>query len=336
MSTKIFNETDILNYRPDLRMDHRPSLNPVIDNDSSTLTKTAITFTEKSDCISNFELLSPSSTIVEFENVLKTLEVSKNIMLENLKNTIYGAKYLASKVEKRKQLVEDNSNDIMGTTYLESYIELERIEDEVSNVKKLYSEFTYGNNIDSENAKNIDESFINKLIALENESDAEGINYVSLYYETMISRLLQDYTRGLSENALSFTCNVFDECKSLSSNDNVCNLLKNNFKKKQKILKNDISKDLNSNYNVRVALKNTFLSLQMYEDTFKALDGSEIALNDFDLNDEIRRDILTDLNESFTVLMNTLRYSQLAKGDVGKTLFDKANLRGYFVSDTNK
>ena len=335
MSNTINRETDILNYRPDLRMAHKPSLNSIIDNSSTSSNKT-FTVTEKSDCIANFELLSPASTMVEFESILKSLKMSKDIMLENLKNTTYGTKYLAAKVEERKQIIEDNSNDIMGTTYLESYIELERVEDEVSNVKKLYSEFTYGDNINSEKAMSIDQDFINKLITLENESDAEGVNYVSLYYETMISRLLQDYVRGLSENGLSFTSNIFEECKSMLSDDNVCNLLKNNFKKKQKILKNDISKDLDSNYNVRVALKNAFLSLQMYEDTFKALDGSEIALNDSDLNDEIRRDILTDLNESLTVLMNTLRYSQIAKGDVGKTLFDKANLRGYFINDTNK
>lgn len=324
--------SDIINYRPNLRMEHIPSLNPTYD-DSPTKSDTVILPSDnRSGALLEFEEYAPHETLCMLDDTISVIQNAKKSAYSDMLGNKYAILYKnAQTVEECAQFAQENQESIFGTTYLESYLELDRAENEVLDLRKEYSLLTYGDDIGLETAAKIDTEFINRASSFESDNDESSINYTSLYFESMISNMIRQYSHSIIDEGLSYTMGIFEECKDMPFDDKYSKLLLNNFKKKQEILKNDISKDEKTSYNIRVALRNAFFALQEYEDSLEALDGSDIMVNDIELATELKRDSLTSLSNSLISLMHILRYSPIAKSDIGNILREKSNLRGYFV-----
>lgn len=325
-------QSDIINYRPDLKMDHLPSLNPTFEDKVDKHTGIVVEEEILSVALREFTENTPSSTLLEMDNMLGYISEYKKDIINKLANTDMGKKYLSEVDEDKKQeIIEENSNMVNGTTYLESLLEIEKIENEVKDVRQVYSNATYGEDISSDKAEQVDNSFIDKLSILERENDTDSINYTGLYYETMISSIMKNYNFKMLDECIGPIAGTTDFCKSMPFNDKYSKLLSNNFKKNQEILKNDICKDEKTAYNVRVALRNAFLAVQDYEDSLEAINSTNLILDDYELALELKRDGMKSLSSSLSELTTATMYSTMSKSDIASTLANKSNVRGYFI-----
>lgn len=325
-------QSDVINYRPDLKMDYVPSLNPTFEDKPNEHIGIVKEGDIRSVTLREFEENSPSSTLLEMDNILDYISQYKKSINSSLADTDMGKKYLSAVDEDRKQeIAEENSNMVNGTTFLESLLEVEKIENEVIDVRSTYSNATYGEDISYNKASKVDSSFIDKLSILEKENDTDSINYTNLYYETMISRIMKTYNFKMLDEGVGPIAGVTDFCKSMPFSDKHSKVLTNNFEKKQKILKNDISKDKETAYNVRVALRNAFLAVQDYEDNLEAINDTNLLLDDNELALELKRDGLTSLSSALSDLTTATMYSTMSKSDIASTLASKSNVRGYFI-----
>lgn len=327
------NQSDIINYRPDLRIDKTPSLNNVFDNSIVIDTSQNIVVDDdKSVTLSEFKGMAPSETLSILDEAIQTTSDYKEHIKEMMAGTKVGANYLnVESKDQKEKIAKENYENPAGTTYIESYIELDKIEEELINVRETYSLATYGEDIGTQRAKSVDDEDINKFSILESENDTSIINYTGLYYESMISNILRIYSHDLLDEGIGIIGSIADLCKSMSTDCKQLQILTDNFHKKQEILQNDVSKDRKTAYNVRVALKNAFLAIQDYEDSLDALNKDEFIINDIELVTELKRDIMTKLSSAILDLVSVTKYSTLCKSDIAQTLINKSNLRGYFI-----
>lgn len=325
-------QSDVINYRPDLKMDYIPSLNSTFEDKVNKHIGIVEEEDTRSVVLREFEENTPSSTLLEMDNMLGYILDYKSDLKNKLANTDIGKKYLSEVDEDKKQeIADENSNKVDGTTYLESLLEIEKIESEVKDVRQIYSNATYGEDVSYEKASNVDNSFINKLSVLEKENDTDSINYTDLYYENMISSIMKTYSFKMLDEGVGPIAGITDFCKSMPFNDKYSKILSNNFEKKQEILKNDICKDKKTAYNVRVALRNAFLAVQEYEDSLEAINSTNLLIDDYELALELKRDGMTSLSSALSDLTTATMYSTMSKGDIGSTLASKSNIRGYFI-----
>lgn len=323
---------DVINYRPDLKMDYVPSLNPVY-NDKTNEQIDFNYYNEEivSVCLSEFKENLPCETLNALEEVTQRIVDSMNELTERMSETKKGKAFLDATGEDRETIVSQNYDDPYGSTYIETYVELENIKDELENVKSDYSIFTYGDDINYDEAKLIDNGFVDKLSSLESEDETDDIGYTSLYFETMISNMLNLYAYRMGDEALPYMTDLYEECKDMPFDDKYIQLLLNSFQKKQQTLQNDVFKDEKTAYNIKVALKNTFLALQEYEDSLSAVDGLDAVEDNRELGLEIKVDALSNLSNSLQELMHILYYSPIAKSDIANSLKSKSNIREYFI-----
>lgn len=322
---------EIINYRPDLKMDYTPSLNPVYNEKANEQINLTYAQEPLSICLSEFKESLPSSTLSSVEEVTQRIVDSMSILAQRMSESKKGKEFLDSTGEERDTIISQNYNDPYGSTYIEAYVELDNIKSELEILKSDYSRFTYGDDINYDEAKLIDDSFVEKLTALESEGETNDIGYTSLYFETMISNMINLYTHRIGDEALPYITDMSEECKTMPFGDKYIQLLLNNFQKKQETLKNDVFKDEKTAYNIKVALKNTFLALQEYEDSLSAVDGLDAAVDNRELGLEIKTDALGNLSNSLLELMHILYYSPIAKSDIANSLRSKSNIREYFI-----
>lgn len=327
------NQSDIINYRPNLKMDNVPSLNPTFGEggDDSSVTVNPPT-NEKSTCLSSFEENMPSNIVSSLENLINNAKAHKGYLFSQMANTQMGSKYINAKDEDTKmKIAKENENSLTGTTYLEAYLRVESIYNELLGIKEEYTKGTYGEHIGSSRAKEVDVADIDRISTLEREGDYENINYTSMFYETMISNIMNRYCFHMDDSALTDIGNFTEFKKPMPQNDKLNSLMSQNFHKKQEILQKDIFKDEKTAYNVRVALRNAFLSVQEYEDSLDAINSSFTEMNDEVLGLDIQRDLVNDLSESMQDLLSITTYSIMAKKDISSSLQNKSNIREYFV-----
>lgn len=326
------NQSDIINYRPDLKMDNVPSLNPTFGDVANSSTATVKPPTnEKSTCLSSFEENMPSNIVANLEGLIGNAKAYKAYLFGQMANTQMGSKYLNAKDEETKnKIAKENENSLTGTTYLEAYLRVESIYNELMGIKEEYTKGTYGEHIGSSRAKEVDIADINRISTLEREGEYENINYTSMFYETMISNIMNRYCFQMDDSALSDIGNFSEFKKPMPQNDKLTSLMSQNFHKKQEILQKDIFKDEKTAYNVRVALRNAFLSVQEYEDSLDAINNSFTEMDEV-LALDIQRDLVNDLSESMQDLLSITTYSIMAKKDISSSLQSKSNIREYFV-----
>lgn len=325
-------QSDIINYRPNLKIDTVPSINALFEDKTSSKIEIPLIADNRSISLIEFELFLPSKTLMDFENSINTIDVYKEILESKMKSTRNGLKYLSEIDEIKKQnIIVSNSNDISGTTYLESIIELNKIRDELESIRKEYCNNTYGEDLEGSEAKKIDNSFIEKISLLELDGDDSDVNYTNLYYETMISKILKEYNDDLLDIGITGIGSINDFCEESPFDEKYTNMLLNNFNKKNENLKSDILKDKCTSTKIITSLKNTFITLKNYEDSIDAIDNSNLIFENTELADEIKRDNLYSLNNSFDDLINTTKYSVISKGDIADSLIKKSAIRWYFI-----
>ena len=327
-------QSDIINYRPDLKMENIPSLGSTFGDSNNGKLKVDIkpTLVEKSLNLSTFEQYSPYTVLEGLETLIDRAEEYKVKLRKQMSSTHMGSKYLNAKDdETRKNIEKENALSVHGTTYLECYSSLEYVHEELLGIKEVYSLGTYGDDIQSGRAREIDMADIDRIYTLEREQETENVNYTSIYYETLVSAILQKYCFDMDEYVLCDIGNLNEFSKSMPKNDKLVELMSQNFQKKGEILQKDIFKDKKTSYNIRVALRNTFLAIQEYEDSLDAIRDSLTDMDNDVLALEMQRDLLSNLSESMEDLLSSTTYSVMAKQDIAKSLLGKSNIREYFI-----
>lgn len=317
---------EVINYRPDLNYDKTPSLDILTNKENLGYTQNPI-----SVCLNEFSQNLPSDTINSIDKLTERISNSLSELEEKMSKLKIGQSFIDANESDRNIIISNNYNDPYGSTYIEAYVELENIKDELENLKSDYTVFTYGDDINYEEANLIDNNLVDKLISLENENEIKDIGYTSIYFETMISNMINSYVYKLDDEAIVYLTDLNEECKDMPFDDKYVQLLLNNFQKKQETLKNDVSKDTKTSYNIKVALKNAFLALQEYEDSLSAVDSLDSDIENRDLGLEIKVDTFNNLSKSLLELMHILYYSPIAKTDISNSIKNKSNIREYFI-----
>lgn len=327
-------QSDIINYRPNLKMDNVPSLNSTFNNVGEiqkTVTITPPAY-NKSLGLSTFEEYMPSKIVNSMENLLTMAHDYKANLSSQMAKTTIGAKYINAKDDEAKMAIAiENENSPGGTSYLEAYLQIKRIEEELRGIQEVYTMATYGEQISASMAREIDIADIDRMQTLENEGEEQYVNYTSLYYETMISNIMNRYCFHMEDSALSDVGSLYEISKSMPINDDLSRLISQNFNKKRDLLEKDILKDEKTAYNIRVALKNAFLAIQDYEDSLDAINTSLKDLDNDVLALELQNDLIGNLSESMEDLLSITTYSILAKNDIARSLSEKSSVREYFV-----
>lgn len=318
--------SDILNYRPDLK------INTKIDMESSTYyDNTEISYSKRSTVLNQFDIHRPSAKIFQFLEIENNIKLYKDNLKNKLSSNSIASKYFNSDdKETAKAILKSNYENMnTGSTLLETYNMLENIEDEVKSIKDNFTVSIYGKDIDVDSVVEIDNAYIEKIGSYESNGEHEYINYFNLYYDTQISFLIGEYANRTSEEIVNLALIDENDFDTKANKDSEI-VLKNSFDLNNELLNSDLYKHNLNKDDLLIALKNIFISKQnfnLYLDSFSDL----FSLSDiYETIYEIKEDNLNILNEKLEHLTQVILMSAISKKDIVKTLNKKSKVRGFF------
>lgn len=326
MDNKV-NSTDILSYNPNLDID----IVPDIDVYPSSHYEEGKYKGNRSTVLDQFEIHLPSKKVEKLNNTILEIDANKEMLKETLMKNTLANRYFNSdnKVEKEEILKENYEDVVNGSTLLEVYSMYENIKDEVENVKNNYIVSIYGKEIDEDKVSEIDETYLDKLDSYEFNNKHEYINYFNLYYDTQISFLMGEYADRTQENVSNLSL-ISDDKLSTKATTSSEKIIKASFNKNNELLSSDIYKNNLNKNELYTSINNIFLSkqnLNVYFDSF----SDYCSLGDeYEIVYELRQENIDNLNEKLDSLVQTVMMSDLAKGDIYKTLQKKSKIRGFF------
>lgn len=330
MDSKYNINANILGYNPDLKISTRPHSGIDIEVEQPYIN---VYNPNKSVIVEEFELHTPSSKLQNLINLQKSIKDFKNQIKENVIGNEIADKYFTSEYEEEAKSIEDiNRTDAeRGSSELEAYIELDKLEKEVSSVIDNFIISIYGKDVDIVGALEIDNAYIEKINTLESVGEYEKINYFSLYYDTQIAFLIGEYSDRTFEVAVDLSI-IEDRKAEIDLNDNNRRMLKKSFDSINKVFNQDLVKDECSCNSIIVAMHNVFLAKQdvnMYLDTFSSL----FSLGEeYSVVEEIRQSNMEELDIKLDNLVKAVMYSPISKNDIVDSLGKKTKIRGFFVN----
>lgn len=327
---------DILNYNPDLEIYSQPS--------TDIIGETARTYSLADD-ITTIDDLNKSLSVREFEAQLPTKQVKNAVNLltkiqtymDNIENTAtsneYILKYFSTTTnEEAEKILNANASDMVnGSSKLEVYNALVKMQEEIKALLDLYITCMFGKDVDIDSVEEIVSAYLDKINQYESNEEYTKVNYFALYYDTQISYLFGQYVLRMDEVSaeLSF---INDKERKLDINDVNTDLFKSAFDKANKILDYDLLKDENTSDDIQTSMKNIFLTkqkingyLEIFSTIYKLEDG-------IDEMQEIKQESIDDLESKLDNLLRTTVYSKLAKSDICTSIRKKANYRSFFVT----
>lgn len=326
---------DILSYSPDLEIYTEPSTD-VVGNELTYSLADDITISDdpnKSLCIKEFEFQLPSTKINNATKLLTQLTTYMDNIESSIMSNDYGVKYFSATTdEEADNILQANKTDLTdGSTKLEIYSILEKIQDEVKQVLELYITCMFGKDVDTDSVTELVTAYVDKINQYESNGEYKKINYFSIYYDTQISYAFGEYIKRLGEVSaeLSF---INDKSRNLDVNDINTQIFKDAFSKVNFALDFDLYKDEDTTGNISISMKNIFLTKQKinsYLEVFSTLYTLEDGANEIS---EIRQDNIDDLESKLDALIRTTMYSSLTKTNICGELQKKANYRSFFIT----
>lgn len=330
MNSKNDINASVLGYNPDLTISARPysgieaeQAPAYIDNYNPN----------KSAVVDEFELHKPSSKIQNLINTKNSINEFKKQMKEDLVGHELSDRYFSSEYEEEIKEIEDLNrlDPENGSTKLEAYIEIEKLDKEIGEVLDSFMISIYGKDVDDVGASEIDEAYIEKLNSLEAIGEFEKINYFSLYYDTQISFLMGEYADRVLEVAVDLSI-LEDRKANMEMNESNVRMIKTSFAKTNKIFEQDLHKDECSCKEILISMHNVFLAKQdfnMYLDTFSSL----FSLGEeYETINEIKAMNMEELDIKLDNLVKSIMYSPISKNDIVDSLGKKSRFRGFFAN----
>lgn len=326
-------EQEIISYKPDLNIYGKSS---EIDGSDYAFADNDIKYSndtegQKSRSLRLFESYSPKSAINSFIDISEYIDKELNEIKKNCNTNKYENDYFSAKTKEDMQAVLDkNKIDIdYGSNLLEIYAFLKSIYDDINEILDLYVKCIFGDNVDPENADEIIIEYVSKLQILEANYEYEKVNYASIYYDTQVSYVLEDFISVVNHICEELT-SIDTKGKNFDLDKTTSRLLNKYFNKETENFNS-----LNSNLsdckdNVLIALKNFYLEKQeflAYLNTFAKVYSYESGKSELT---EIKSDCQNMMKNRFNNLVKSYMNYNLICGDVLTSVKNKVNYRSFF------
>lgn len=326
-------EQEIISYKPDLNIYGKSS---EINGDDYAFADNDIKYSNdtkgnKSRSLRLFESYSPKTAINSFLETTEYINKELNEIKENCNTNKYESDYFSAKTKEDMQAVLDKNNmDIdYGSSLLEIYGVLESIYDHINEILDLYVKCIFGDNVDPENADEIINEYVGKLEILEANYEYEKVNYASLYYDTLVSYVLEDFISVVDHICEELT-SIDTNGKNFDLDKTTSDLLNKYFNKEAGNLNSLNSKLSDCKDNVLIALKNFYLEKQdflSYLNTFAKIYSYESGKSELS---EIKSDCQNTMKNRFDNLVKSYMNYNLTGGDVLTSVNNKVNYRSFF------
>lgn len=326
------NQNNVLNYNPDLNIYSNPSTNVFLEEDNLTTGYSEID-ENKSSVIKDFENQSPSKQLKDMYGLLGDIKEYKSKIESVCSDNIYANKYFTSTdANTLSKILEDNKNDLEnGSTPLESYVLLEKIESEINSIIEQYIVCMFGKDIDVDSAAELEQAYIDKINQYETNGEYEKINYFNLYYDCQISYLLREYITKFKSICVDLGY-IVDIQKTTEVNSLLSDMFNSSFKELNNTQNYQINDDIECCENIITAMNNIFITknkivnyFEIYSNLSLYGDGIEEIIN-------IKNKNIMELEDKLDKLIKTVLLSMISKDEIVKTLNKKSNYRGFFVS----
>lgn len=326
------NQNDILNYNPDLNIYSAPSTDVRLEEDNLTIGYSEID-ENKSSIVNDFESQSPSKQLKDLYSLLDDIKEYKEKLESICSDNLYANKYFTSTNEETiNEIIQENKNDMEnGSTPLESYVLLEKIEEEINSIIEEYIHCMFGKDVDIDSAKDLEQAYIDRITQYETTGEYEKINYFNLYYDCQISYLLREYITKFKTICADLGYLV-DDPKTTETNNLLSDMFSNSFNDLVKEQNYKLQDDIDCCDNIITAMNNIFIiksKITNYFDVYSNLslygDGIEEII-------KIKDDNIKDLEHKLDNLIKTILSSIMSKEELTNILKKKSTYRGFFIS----
>lgn len=340
--------SDILSYNPRLEIRRKIDLaydvqnQDTVDNAEDTVAIPNVPKRNYTQTLQDFISYKPSNQISSFIQSLNNIDVVKGNLKSELQGKDISNEYFGTADNDIKETVlEDNRNNISGSTKLEIYGELDKIYDEMSEVKRIFSTLLYGEDIEEGKSKEIDDTYINKMKALEDSNEGHKINYMSISYDTLVSCLMSEYLCRIDYIVQQYETLIEDVTKveqqkkdstyktKINTSNGTLTMLENKFNSINDLMANDNFRDSKSKDNLSNSIYNMYMEKQDLNEYLKDLSNINND-EEYSLFHEIALDSYEKLEEGVENITKSVLSSEMAKQDIYDDIEKKNKIRPFF------
>lgn len=200
----------VIGYKPDLQYKKDRTVASNNTDTARTNYSGSITYT---DTFSGFKDNCPSQALSDIAYVTENLKKLVDKLAKAFKNGNWD-KY--NDISTLLSAVENNSNEyiqdfvdyhhgiITGSIVPELIQDIHDTQTRMDTLDKIIKELYYGDeNISLDEAKEIDESYISKMESYETSDDKAKINYMTISYDSIISRSVSMYAFNINKKSIT-------------------------------------------------------------------------------------------------------------------------------------
>jgi hypothetical protein len=252
----------VIGYKPKLKYIKSRNLNTAtVRNQSSVADNVKENY---SNTVNNFENSLPSSALNNIDYVTQNMK----LLIDNLATSFdngnwnqYGeiSSLLSALESDNKEYIDKfisyHKENIDGSIIPELIGEIYDTKKRLETLSVLLKELYYGDkSLSTEQTKEIDNAYLKKIKAYESNNEAEKINYLAIYYDSMLNRSVNIYAFSANRQAIDLS-----DIPTLAENPNT------NFSKEELIKK--LHNDINKEIDIRKEAYNNQQSIEIMEKT---------------------------------------------------------------------
>lgn len=226
----------VIGYKPTL--EYKKSNNAeeqVLDTSSATDYSGKVKY---SKTLNSFANNLPSNALVNIDYAINSMKTLIDKLATSFKNgnwSQYGeiSSFLSAiesgNEEYINNFIEYHKNNITGSIVPELIGAIHNTEQRLESLQETLKELCYGNsNLTLEEVQSIDNAYLQKMQSYETSNDTQKINYLSISYDSLLSRSVSMYAFGVNKKAIDMA-NVVTKLEDSSTNPSKASLIKKLF-----------------------------------------------------------------------------------------------------------
>lgn len=318
--------SDILSYKFDNTISKNEAISDLIENIKEVNPPKKSNY---STLVDTFSQNLPSQTIKEID---EGIDGAKKIIKENkdsIENKYADSVFSELDKDKVQEIIKENKNDINGSTHLEAILEMEKIVEQIEEIKINFKEFIYGQDIKSDELEDIDKKELEVIKRNEEDNNYSYNNYFMIYKDTQISNVIKNTASNMLLEIVDLNYFKLNNDKK-ESTENQKKILARNFN----IIKEEQDrinfKDDSFFIELKNSMNNVFVKkndLNIYNKTFSSM---YLLGEDVELFQDLNSYNYKELDVLFEDFLKANMKIKKNKTDKIKNILNKGKIRSFF------